>query len=559
MPGDSAGGQPSRRMSLRWQVIGAMALALSPLLVLGGMRVLGEQEDGRRGIYQQLAEASRESQTSIDQALGGTRLALRVMATDPQTPTCAEVGQQLSALQLPFRNVLRFNAEGEVVCFLAAEGLVGQPMPNLEWNNQLRKGMRTIESSRFQGMALGDPVIWMLHGVADEAGEFQGSVAVTISLDELAGSLPQAVSSPGLRQALVLVDGEVVGSEITERVPVEWLTSEAVLERTVRQLQLPKGRRVDIVLLPLAAEGVWIMTPSSATGNSRIETVVALTIPVLAFLAALLTATWIMDTLVLRWLERLRLRISDLRRSAEYTPLADDLARAPFELQQLARAFDDLTERVTVHESDLLQALTRMKGAFRETHHRVKNNLQVMLSMLKLQGRSEARPETQQALRVAAQRVSMMAAVHHTLLNESHIDTVDASVLFDAICKQIHERQGWEEESRHLIQDVEDVLLPADIAVPMAMFVQEAFDHLCPAVGDSDVIRDLSLEFRHENGHARLRMSCGREPTARDEATRVRDTNQFLAAFARQMGGTVEDLGNDPRNVIIELTFAIEH
>ena len=92
----------------------------------------------------------------------------------------------------------------------------------------------------------------------------------------------------------------------------------------------------------------------------------------------------------------------------------------------------------------------------------------------------------------------------------------------------------------------------------MAMFVQEAFDHLCPATGDSGVIRDLSLEFRHENGHARLRMSCGRDPSAKDEATRTRDTNIFLAAFARQMGGAVEDLGEDPDNVIIELTFPIE-
>ena len=558
MTGDLARGQPSRRMSLRWQVIGAMALALSPLLVLGAMRVSGEREEARQAKYQELVETSREGQSGVDAVLAGTRIALNLMAVDDRMPTCTQIGNRLSGLNLPFRNVFRFNAEGKVTCFFAGENLVGQPMPDLGWNDQLRKGMKTIESSRFDGLALGDPVIWMLHSVANEAGEFEGSVAVTVSIEALAKSLPET-ASPGLRQGIVLVDGDVLGSGIVERIPVEWLTSEAILERTARQLRLPQGGRVDVVVMPLATDNLWILTPSSTPRNSRIETVVALTIPILAFLAALLTATWIMDTLVLRWLERLRLRISDLRRSAEYTPLANDLARAPAELQQLARAFDDLTESVTVHESDLRQALTRMKGAFRETHHRVKNNLQVMLSMLKLQGRSEVQPETQVALRIAAQRVAMMAAVHHSLLNESHIETVEASELFDAICKQIHERQGWEEESRHLVPDVEDVLLPSDIAVPMAMFVQEAFDHLCPATGDSGVIRDLSLEFRHENGHARLRMSCGRDPSAKDEATRTRDTNIFLAAFARQMGGSVEDLGEDPDNVIIELTFPIEH
>ncbi|WP_291197099.1 sensor histidine kinase [Hyphomonas sp.] len=552
-----ARGPAPLRMSLRWQVIGAMALALSPLLVLGAMRVSGEREEARQAKYQELVETSREGQSGVDTVLAGTRLALSLMAVDERKPTCTQISNRLSGLNLPFRNVFRFNAEGQVTCFFAGENLVGQPMPDLGWNDQLRRGMKTIESSRFDGLALGDPVIWMLQGVANDAGEFEGSVAVTVSIEQLAKSLPET-ASPGLRQGIVLVDGDVLGSGIVERIPVGWLTSEAILERTARQLRLPQGGRVDVVVMPLATDSLWILTPSSTPRNSRIETVVALTIPVLAFLAALLTATWIMDTLVLRWIERLRLRISDLRRSAEYTPLADDLARAPAELQQLARAFDDLTESVKVHESDLLQALARMKGAFRETHHRVKNNLQVMLSMLKLQGRSEVQPETQVALRLAAQRVAMMAAVHHSLLNESHIETVDASELFDAICKQIHERQGWEEESRHLVPDVEDVSLPSDLAVPMAMFVQEAFDHLCPATGDSGVIRDLSLEFRQENGHARLRMSCGREPTASDEATRSRDTNLFLAAFARQMGGAVEDLGDDPDNVIIELTFPIE-
>lgn len=555
---DTARPGAPRRLSLRLQVICAMALALSPLLVLGGLRVLGELADARQENYQQLVGKANETAAGTNAALAGTRLALRMVAADAGDLSCTEIGSRFSDLQISFRNVLRFNSEGEVACFISGENLAGQPMPDLDWNDQLRKGVRAIESSAFRGLALGEPVIWMLHGVRSATGEFKGSVAVTVSIPELAKVLPAPGALPGLSQALVLTDGNVTGSGIIKRVPPEWLTIEALLERNVRQVPLAKGGRVDVVLMPLATDGLWLLTPSEARQTSRIEMVVALTIPILAFLAALFTATWIMDTLVLKWVERLRLRITDQRRSAEYAPLAEDLARAPHELQQLARAFDDLTKRVTKHEADLLEALAGMTGAVRETHHRVKNNLQVMLSMLKLQGRIEARPETQNALRIAAQRVSMMAAVHHSLLNEAHVDTVDAPELFDAICTQIHERHGWEDESRHLVQDVEDVPLPSDLAVPMAMFVQEAFDYLCPAGASGGVVRDLGLEFRYVDGQARLRLSCGREPAATDEAMRGRDSNPFLTAFARQMGGTVDDLSDDAAEFVIELNFPIK-
>jgi len=554
---DAARRDAPRTLSLRLQVICVIALALSPLLMLGGMLALGELGEARQDNYQQLVGKANETAAGTNAALAGTRLALRMMAADARDLSCPEIGSKLSDLQISFRNVLRFNAEGEVACFISGESLAGQPMPGLDWNDQLRKGVMAIESSAFRGLALGEPVIWMLKGVKSETGEFKGSVAVTVSIPELAKVLPAPGASPGLSQALVLMDGKVISSGIIKRVPAEWLTVEALLERKERQVRLDQGGRVDVVLMPLAAEGLWLLTPSEARQTSRIETVVALTIPILVFLAALFTATWIMDTLVLRWVERLRLRITDQRHSAEYITIAEDLARAPYELQQLARAFDELTKRVTKHESDLLEALAGMKAAVRETHHRVKNNLQVMLSMLKLQVRIEPLPETQHALRIAAQRISMMAAVHHSLLNEAHVDTVDAPELFDAICTQIDERQGWEDESRRLVQDVEDVPLPSDIAVPMAMFVQEAFDHLCPAARGG-FVGDLGLEFRYVNGQARLRVSCGRASAAQDEATQVRDTNPFLAAFARQLGGVMDDICDNTSEVTIELNFPIK-
>lgn len=557
MAEESARVQPIRKMSLRGQVIIAMALALSPLLILGGLRALAEQESIRQQRYHDLVEVSREGMSSVNAAIQASRLALRMVSSDDRDPSCTQIGHTMVSLELPVRNVLRFNADGQVTCSYIGEALIGEPIPNPDWHERLRKGMVQVESSAFPGMALGEPVIWMVRTTTDSAGNFTGSLAFTLGLQKLSERFPDAESSTGLKQALVTANGVVIGSDLIGALPVEWLTSEALLERRLREVVLPQGGRLDVVISPVGAEGVFMLTPSFSPQVRRIDALIVLLIPLLSYLAALLASTWIIDVLVLRWLERLRLRISDMRRNDEVTPLATDLAGAASELQQLARAFDDLTQRVTVHEADLVEALNRMKGAFRETHHRVKNNLQVMLSMLKLQGRGEQRPETQSALRLAAQRVSMMAAVHHALLNEAHLESVDAEDLIEAVCNQIHEQQGWGEESRHIRCEVDEGTLPSDLAVPLAMFIQEAFDTLCPPSTNGWIARDLRLVLKRENGNVRLRLCCGRDDTPGEETLQEQEANFFLAAFARQLDGSVTKLDDDPENVIIELVFPL--
>lgn len=557
MAEESARIQPIRKMSLRRQVIIAMALALSPLLILGGLRALAEQDTIRQQRYHDLVEVSREGMSSVNAAIQASRLALRMVNADDRQPSCTQIGDTMLSMELPVRNVLRFNSDGKVICNYIGETLIGQAIPNPDWHERLRKGMDQVESSAFPGMALGEPVIWMVRATTDAAGNFAGSLAFTLSLQQLAERFTDVKSTTGLKQALVTANGVVIGSDLIGGLPVDWLSREAILEREVRELVLPQGRRLDVVITPVAAEGVMMVTPSFSPQVRRIDTVIVLLIPLLAYLAALLASTWIIDVLVLRWLERLRLRISDMRRNDEVTPLATDLAGAASELQQLARAFDDLAQRVTVHEADLVLALNRMKGAFRETHHRVKNNLQVMLSMLKLQGRGEHRPETQNALRLAAQRVSMMAAVHHSLLNEAHLESVDAEDLIEAVCNQIHEQQGWGEESRHIRREIDEVPLPSDLAVPLAMFIQEAFDILCPPSTNGLISRDLRLVLRREDGNVRLRLCCGRDTTPGEETIQEQEANFFLAAFARQLDGSVEKLNDDPDNVMIELVFPL--
>lgn len=540
-----------KRLSLRLQVISAMAVVLSPLLIMGAINAWSEQQFSQRARFHELQHGAQDRLRQTDAMLVRVRTALRMITIEDAKLSCGEIGQRMAALDLPLRNTLQFDSEGIVTCSEVGEGVVGMPMPQLEWNDRLRKGVETIEVSGQRGLALGDPSIYMLRRVTDAQGNFAGSVGLSLSLDDITARLAEASKSSAVTVALVIHGGQAIGSNIVAGVPMEWISEGATLNQKTYHLTPQQGPPLDVVLLPLSMDGLWLMV-GSPSPPQRAEGILAFLVPILAYLAALLAASWIADAMVLRWLERIRIRIQDMRSSARYMPLAPELSRAPLEMQQVAEAFDDLTSRVTTHESDMQRALVQMKAAFREVHHRVKNNLQVMLSMLKLQGRGEPLPETQAALKVAAHRVAMMAAVHHTLLNEGDLDTVEALDLFNAICNQVDEQKGWVDGGRNIIPDVSPGPLPADMAVPLGMFVLEAVGLLCPDDDEADVI----LHFDRDNGNCRLKLTCGNASES-EKSGIDRDTSLFLSAFARQIGGTVSVDSSAENEINIELAFSV--
>lgn len=554
MTGEAGGRRIARRLSLRVQVISAMAIVLSPLLFMGAMQAWAAQRDTRELRYLELQQGAQDSLREAESVFVRVRMVMRMLATDSQRPACSEINQRLAPLELPLSNILRFNSDGLVICHAVGDSLTGAPMPVADWNEKLRKGVESIETAGQPGMALGEPAIYLLRRQTNDEGGFTGALAATLSLEDVAYRISGGAAQHNLTLALVTWDGHTVGSNMIRTIPREWLSQAALLDRRTHRITTEQGLALDAILFPLSVDGLWIMIWDPAP-PARVQVLFAFLVPILAYLAALLAASWIADAMVLRWLERVRVRISDMRGSGRYSPLAHEVTRAPAEVQQLVEAFDELTSRVSTHETELTQALKQMKAAFREIHHRVKNNLQVMLSMLKLQGRGEPLAETQAALRVAARRVAMMAAVHHTLLNEGDLDAVEAMDLFNAIGNQIDEQLGWTEGTRRILLDVSSASLPADFAVPLGMFVLEAVGLLCPETDEEDG-SDIELRFGTENGDARLTLSCGAHGYG-DDAEMGRDTHMFLSAFARQLDGTVSVDAENAERTLIELKFSI--
>lgn len=110
-------------------------------------------------------------------------------------------------------------------------------------------------------------------------------------------------------------------------------------------------------------------------------------------------------------------------------------------------------------------------ATIREIHHRVKNNLQTVAALLRMQSRRLESPEGKEALRDAMRRVSSIAMVHETL-SYSLVE----SVAFDEVCDKILDMVGDLAASHGTVRAVRRGsfgVVPADMATSLSMVVTE--------------------------------------------------------------------------------------
>jgi len=130
------------------------------------------------------------------------------------------------------------------------------------------------------------------------------------------------------------------------------------------------------------------------------------------------------------------------------------------------------------------RALLTKDATIREIHHRVKNNLQTVSALLRLQSRRVEDPEASQALAEAVRRVASIAIVHETLSTSSA-----ETVLFDEVYDRIiHNAIELTERPVRLMKTGEFGVFGAQQATPLALVITElihnSLEHGLAETGD---------------------------------------------------------------------------
>ncbi|UTH72815.1 sensor histidine kinase [Chromobacterium sp. IIBBL 290-4] len=219
----------------------------------------------------------------------------------------------------------------------------------------------------------------------------------------------------------------------------------------------------------------------------------------------------------------------------------------------------DMTARKQA-QNQLEMALQEKTTLLNEVHHRVKNNLQVIISLLNMQTHYVREESARQALQESQTRVRSMALIHQLLYERHDFSKVDLGEYLQRFNQLMMSSYGLQAGRLRveLIAPAGEVCIELQRATPCGLLINElltnAIKHAYPE-GQGTIW--LRLE-REDDKHARLTVAdhgVGMPKPAREGATSSLGL-QLVPMLAEQMGATLEISDNAP-GVSIEARFAI--
>jgi PAS domain S-box-containing protein len=131
---------------------------------------------------------------------------------------------------------------------------------------------------------------------------------------------------------------------------------------------------------------------------------------------------------------------------------------------------EDITERKEA-ELSIQSSLREKEVLLREIHHRVKNNLQVISSLLNMQSGRLTDSATREALQESRNRVRSMALVHERLYRSGNLARIDFAMYLQDVTGELH--RSYEASHVRLECTTEPVQMDIDMAVPCGLIVNE--------------------------------------------------------------------------------------
>lgn len=280
--------------------------------------------------------------------------------------------------------------------------------------------------------------------------------------------------------------------------------------------------------------------------------VIALLLPVLMWAAAAGIAWFVVDRLLLRPLDRLRASVS------AFTPgevIDARSTRLPAqEIHALGETFRTISQTVATHEAGLEEGLRRQTKLTREVHHRVKNNLQVISSLINFHARGAKSADATAAYASIQRRVDALAVVHrhHFAELEEHRG-LNLRTMIGELASNIRATAAERAQTIGLTLDIDAFLVNQDVAVAVAFLVTEMIE----LAANCDPAAQIRVAVKPADEPDRAILRVVSRALVDSDALRELATTRYgrvMEGLARQLRSK---LHHDPLTGAFEIAFAV--
>jgi len=214
----------------------------------------------------------------------------------------------------------------------------------------------------------------------------------------------------------------------------------------------------------------------------------------------------------------------------------------------------DITERKQ-QTTELIRSNREKALLLKEIHHRVKNNLQIIASLLRLNTKYSGDERVEEIFRESQDRIRAMAAVHSMLYKSESFSEINFGEYIRETARQLFRSYNTNPETISLLINAEDVMLSIDSAIPCGLIINElisnALKHAFPD-GRSGEIR-IAMKMDEND----VRIIFENNGVDFPEGIDFRNTEtlglQLVTMLVAQLDGSVEMVGSGGTRYVITL------
>ncbi|MEL7279186.1 MAG: sensor histidine kinase [Pseudomonadota bacterium] len=421
-----------------------------------------------------------------------------------------------------------------------------------------------------KGEASQEPVIVISEPVFTLDEEFLGFVSISFPAQSFAETQTEAALHEALNLLTFDNQGRVLVSDIDEGkindlLPVDLRLSDLIgQEQRVFAGTGRDGVKRDYALVPILeteayALGMWAVPTVLQTGDLIVLRGTAL--PLLMWLASLAVAVFALRRLVIKPVRKLRERMRAFADRRAILALSSKEA-ASREFREISDTFETMAGQILRDEAELEDRLYERNLLLREVHHRVKNNLQLMSSIINMQIRQSTDDAERDALHRVQARLSSLAKFHQELYETSSLRSLRADQLIEDLVRQILANNETRDRRFDLRLDLDEVILSPDRTSALAMLMTEALSNAVQYAGHpkqgAPVVIGVSVKCSAASGKDRVTVDV--ENSLPEDAFIETTTglgSRLIKAFARQLDADLE-IGQKTGRFAVHLTFDVE-
>lgn len=551
------------RLGIRLAVV--LAVALLPLMIVSIVRsqsVVNEAlAKSRAALTGVTLNAVQDEILSIEGAKAVAQSLSHLMPGLIENPEeCSRLMRQ-TLQNTAFSFAGFYDPAGNVTCSSAPAPFSFEVTPQLEAQVADPKPLVLVNED---APASGTSVIYASHPVYDSSGGLKGFIGVSIPHKELrkSASVPTNavfITLNSLGSVLTAPESLEKGKAVMPQLhPSEYISEEPKSFRA----EGADGTERLYALVPVVNGELYALStwPLDHDVRGSFYLTNPALFPALMWLASLAVAWFATSLFVTRHVVRLRRTMREFA-STRRTTTDQEFQWAPRELRDVADTYISMTDMVLRDEAKIEDALRQKDVLLREVHHRVKNNLQLIASIMSMQMRQTRSKEVKQIMQSLHDRVNSLATIHRSLYQTSGQADISMDEHLNVIVNQVVKMAAARDTAIKLETEFEEIRLVPDQAVPLSLFVTEAMTNALKYIGapegQSTTLR-LSLEVL-EDDIAKVLITNSIPPqTAPADPERSSGLgSELMEAFAMQLSGDFAASIKEDR-FEVRLTFPID-